>query len=65
MPTCRICGDELRDDDEVVEVGSELLHPACVDAPSSAARRTVREWAALGSRGQLAMGETQRGTLGS
>jgi len=63
MPTCRICGDELRADDEVVEVGSDLLHPACVDAPSSAPGRTVKEWAEMGLRGQLAMGETQRGRL--
>ena len=58
--TCRICGGLIRDGEDVVAVDTEMLHVGCVDAPSGPQRRHIGGWAAFGSRGQMAMGVTQR-----
>lgn len=42
--------------------GDEEFHLACVEAPATRRRRRLGAWAAMGSGGQMAMGETQRDT---
>jgi hypothetical protein len=46
--------------DDVVVIGDDRWHAACVDAPTTTRRRRVGGWAALVSKGQMAMGDTQR-----
>jgi hypothetical protein len=57
MTTCRICGDEVREGEDVVLIDDESVHAGCVEAPTA---RRVGAWAAFGSRGQMAMGDVQR-----
>jgi len=61
MATCRVCGGDLRAGDDAVMAGDEEFHLACVEAPARRPRRRLGAWAAMGSGGQMAMGETQRG----
>ena len=60
MTTCRICGLDIREKDDVVVIDDDRWHAACVDAPTTTPRRRVGGWAAFGSKGQMAMGDTQR-----
>ena len=62
VTTCRICGDLIRDGEDTVKVADDSLHVSCVDAPNVPKRRSVGAWAAFGSKGQMAMGVTQRDT---
>jgi len=60
MPTCRICGNQLREGDEVVALGDEVVHHDCADAPHGGGQRKVLRWSALGSTNQLGIGDAQR-----
>ena len=59
---CPICGIECRADDDTVVEGDHRMHAACVEAPTAPKRRKVGAWAAMGARGQMAMGDVQRET---
>jgi hypothetical protein len=59
---CQICGIECRADDDAIVVNGHRLHAACAEAPVPPRRRKVGAWAAMGSRGQMAMGDVQRDT---
>ena len=59
---CPICGIECRADDDTVVAGDHRMHAACTEAPASPKRRKVGAWAAMGARGQMAMGDVQRET---
>ncbi len=52
----------LRDDDDTIVVDGHRLHVACAEAPARPKRRKIGAWAAMGSRGQMAMGDVQRDT---
>ena len=60
MATCRLCGNELREGDEVVARDSGNVHADCAEAPKEEARRRIGKWGVLGSRNQLGMGDVQR-----
>jgi DNA-binding IclR family transcriptional regulator len=62
-PACPACGLVLRDGDDVISVNDRHFHVDCVAAPVAAARRRIGGWSAMGSRGQMAMGDTQRDPL--
>ena len=62
MPTCRICGNEFREGDDVVAVGDAVVHVVCTDAPRQGEHREILQWSAFGSTNQLGVGEAQRGT---
>ncbi len=52
--TCRLCGCQLRDTEQVVRLGSELLHVSCAEpALSDSPEWKQRE---LGPLNQLAAG---------
>lgn len=59
--TCRICGNELREGDDVIEIGGTFAHHDCAVAPNDAPVRRILKWAVMGARNQLGMGEVQRG----
>jgi hypothetical protein len=61
MAKCRICGNEFREGDDVVEFGDDVIHHDCADAPHQGPRRKVLKWSALGSTNQLGIGDVQRG----
>lgn len=61
MTICRICGDELREGDDVVQLGDNFAHHACTDAPNNTPAREVLKWGAMGSTNQLGIGDVQRG----
>jgi hypothetical protein len=58
---CRVCGVGIRDTDDVMWVRDELLHTACTEAHQQPKRRRIGSWAAMGSSGQMAMGDVQSG----
>lgn len=60
--TCRVCGTGIRATDEVRWVHDEPLHAACIEAHQAPPRRKLGAWAAMGSRGQMAMGAVQQDT---
>ncbi len=60
MAACRICGNELRDGEDVIDVAGDAIHPDCARAPKKPVRRKLSMWASMGSRGQMAMGDVQR-----
>ncbi len=60
--TCRICGIGIRDSDDVIWAHDEPLHLGCTDAHKKAPRRRLGMWAAMGSGGQMAIGDVQRDT---
>ncbi len=60
MSSCRACGIEVGERDDVVTIGDATLHAACVEPHKGPKRRRVGAWAAMGSRGQMAMGEVQK-----
>ena len=62
MTACRVCGIEIRNGDASVFVHDEPLHLDCAQAPEEPKRRRLGLWAAMGSGGQMAMGDVQRGT---
>ncbi|MEI8239152.1 MAG: hypothetical protein WCI22_06985 [Actinomycetota bacterium] len=62
MEICQVCGIECRHDDDTIVVGDQRVHAGCVEAPATPKRRQVGAWAAMGSRGQMAMGDVQRDT---
>jgi hypothetical protein len=62
MTACRLCGVELREADETVEADGHLLHVGCTAPHAKPPRRKVGLWAAMGSEGQMAMGDVQRDT---
>ena len=57
---CTACGLAVRNGDDLVIVGTRRFHNDCVIAPVAHARRRIGAWAAMGSRGQMAMGDVQR-----
>lgn len=59
---CPICGIECRTSDDIVVAGDHRMHAACAEAPAAPKRRKVGAWAAMGTRGQMAMGDVQRET---
>ena len=61
MAKCRICGNEFREGEDVVELGDGVVHHDCVDAPHDESRRKVLKWGAFGSTNQLGIGDVQRG----
>jgi hypothetical protein len=60
MATCRVCGCETSDYDDVTVVGGSAVHTGCVEAHKEPKRRRIGSWAAMGSRGQMAMGAVQQ-----
>ena len=60
MAACRICGDEVREGEDVVLIDDEAVHTGCAEAPTERKLRRASAWAAFGSRGQMAMGDVQR-----
>jgi hypothetical protein len=60
MSVCRICGNEVREGEDVVDVAGDGVHPDCAGAPKKEGRRRLGMWVSMGSRGQMAMGEVQR-----
>jgi hypothetical protein len=60
MSACGICGIEFRGGDDTVTVKDEQLHASCVEPHKQSKKRAVGMWAAMGSRGQMAMGAVQR-----
>ena len=61
MSECRLCGNELRGGESVIEVGGSLVHHDCAGAHVQAPHRKIGLWAAMGSAGQMAIGDVQRG----
>ena len=61
MTTCPICGIELREGDSVVEVDDRVLHHDCAAPHEASVARRIGTWGAYGSRGQMAIGDAQRG----
>jgi len=60
--TCRICGDEFRDGDDVVRLGDDdIVHHDCADPPHHDEERHVEQWGEMGAINQLEIGEVQRG----
>ena len=59
--SCRICGNEFRVGDDVVEIGDTFAHHDCAAAPKDAPVRKILKWAVMGTRNQLGMGDVQRG----
>jgi hypothetical protein len=55
---CRICGNELREGDDVVEIGDTFAHHDCAGAPVGSPVRKILKRAVLGARNQLGMGDT-------
>ena len=64
MTSCRICGVEFRDGDDVIMVAYEALHAGCAEPHKPAKRRKIGAWASMGSGGQMALGDVQRETPG-
>ncbi|MEN9646000.1 MAG: hypothetical protein RL238_2669 [Actinomycetota bacterium] len=62
MTACRVCGIELRSGDDYVFVADERLHVDCARPPAQARRRRLGLWEAMGSGGQMDMGDVQRDT---
>ncbi len=62
MAACRVCGIEFRSGDAIVFVADEQLHIDCARPHAATKRRRVGLWAAMGSGGQMAMGDVQRDT---
>ena len=63
MTACRVCGVEIREGEDIVIVDDERLHAGCVEAHKDPKRRRIGAWAAYGSRGQMDMGDVQRGDV--
>jgi hypothetical protein len=61
MTECRICGNVIRDDEDVVDVGGTVVHDQCAGAHDQRPRQKMGLWAAMGAQGQMAMGDVQRG----
>jgi hypothetical protein len=59
---CRVCGIRFRDTDDVVTVDGHRLHVDCALPHVEPKRRRPGLWAAMGSRGQMAIGDVQRET---
>ncbi len=65
-PSGAICpvGDVVfRNGDDCVSVDQRRFHVDCVAAPVASARRRIGGWSAMGWRGHMVMGETQRTPL--
>ena len=58
--SCRVCGSMIRAGDDRVITDGRALHASCVEAPKKSKRRRIGWWAAMGSRGQMALGDVQR-----
>ena len=61
MSECRICGNEFREGEDVVDLGHEVVHHDCADPPHGDEQRKVEQWGKLGSTNQLGIGDVQRG----
>lgn len=59
MDGCRVCGIGFHEEDVTVVAGRRL-HAGCAEASAELKRRKIGMWAAVGSRGQMAMGDVQR-----
>jgi hypothetical protein len=62
MAVCRVCGGRVGKDTDAVLVGGQALHAGCVESHKEPKKRRIGMWAAMGSRGQMAMGDVQRDT---
>ena len=62
MAVCRVCGGRVGKDTDAVVVGGQALHAGCVESHKEPKQRRIGMWAAMGSRGQMAMGDVQRDT---
>ena len=60
MSECHLCANELRVGESVIEVGGALVHHDCAGAHVQAPHRRLGLWAAMGSAGQMAIGDVQR-----
>ena len=60
MTECRICGNVIRDDEDVVDVGGTAIHDQCAGAHDRRPRHKMGLWAAMGTPGQMALGDVQR-----
>lgn len=64
MTSCRICGNAIRDDEDVLTLiaGAEesVVHDQCATAHETEPQHKTRLWAAMGSLGQLGLGAVQR-----
>ena len=60
MTVCRLCGNEIREGDDVVVNNGETAHADCAEAPKRPRRRRIGRWGVLGSRNQMGMGDVQR-----
>ena len=60
--SCRMCGVNFRDGDDVVEVDGRTLRVDCAGPLNAEKRRQIGMWAAMGSRGQMGMGAVKRDT---
>jgi hypothetical protein len=60
MSECRLCGNELREGESVIEVAGSMVHHDCADAHVDPQHRKIGLWAAMGSPGQMAIGDVQR-----
>ena len=62
MSICRACGIEIGKRDDFVVVADARMHVGCVEVSKEPKKRQIGMWAAMGSRGQMAMGDVQRDT---
>jgi hypothetical protein len=60
MAECRLCGLELREGEDVVEVGGHLVHPDCAGTHAEAEKHHLGTWASMGQMQQMALGDVQR-----
>jgi hypothetical protein len=57
-----VCGIELRSGDDTVTVDGEQTHVDCAEPHKEPKKRKLGLWAAMGSGGQMGMGDVQRDT---
>ena len=57
---CRLCGNEIRDGDDVIVNDDDTVHADCAGPPKAPKRRRIGRWGLLGSRNLLGMGDVQR-----
>ncbi|HEY7626979.1 MAG TPA: hypothetical protein VH761_07920 [Ilumatobacteraceae bacterium] len=61
MTECRICGNEIRDGEDVIEVNDALVHHDCAGPHELEHGRHIEGWSKLGATNQMTMGDVQRG----
>ncbi len=60
MAECRLCGLELREGEDVVEIGGHAVHPDCAGTHVEPQRHHLGDWASMGQMQQMALGDVQR-----